>query len=61
MTRFVTALLALAARAALAAEVQFVPLQDYIGQPGVEKDPAAISYVATLCRAVRGLREELGG
>jgi hypothetical protein len=40
MTRFATALLALAAPVALAAEVQFVPLQDYIGQAGVEKDPA---------------------
>ena len=52
MTRFATALLALAAPAALAAELQFVPLQDYIGQPGVEKDPAAISYVAQRCAAL---------
>src|SRR5436190_3199180 len=52
MTRFATALLALSAPAALAAEVQFVPLQDYIGQPGVEKDPAAISYVAQRCAAL---------
>ena len=44
--------LALAAPAALAAELQFVPLQDYIGQPGVEKDPAAISYVAQRCAAL---------
>lgn len=38
--------------AALAGEVQFVPLQDYISQPGVGKDPAALGYVADRCSAL---------
>ena len=62
MSRFVAALLALAIPA-FAAEVQFVPLQNYIGQPGVEKDPAALGYVADRCSALytafaKGLEQE---
>jgi hypothetical protein len=49
--RLVAILLAFA-RSAFAAEVQFVPLQDYIGQPGVEKDPVALGYVAGRCSAL---------
>jgi len=59
---FAAALLALAIPA-FAAEVQFIPLQDYIGQPGVEKDPAALGYVAERCSALytvfaKGLEQE---
>jgi len=51
ITRYVAALLALAATA-VAANVQFVPLQDYIGQPGLAKDPAALGYIADRCSAL---------
>src|SRR6516162_8828948 len=59
---FIVALLALAIPA-FAAETQFVPLQDYIAQPGVEKDLAALGYVADRCTALylvvaKGLMEE---
>ena len=37
---------------ALAAEAQLVPLQDYIGQSRVEKDPVALGYVAERCSAL---------
>jgi hypothetical protein len=37
---------------ALANEVQFVPLQDYIGQTRVTKDPAALGYIADRCSSL---------
>ena len=40
---------------ARAAEVQFVPLQEYIGQPGIEKDSAALGYIAERCSALYGV------
>ena len=36
---------------ALAAEAQIVPLKNYIEQPGVVKDPAAMGYVMERCAA----------
>lgn len=51
--RFVIAtLLALTAPAAIADEVQLVPLQDYVAQPGVEKDLVAIGYIMNRCSAL---------
>ena len=35
----------------LAAEPQFVPLQEYLTQPGVTNDPVAAGYVAERCAA----------
>jgi|SRR5215471_6621510 len=52
---FVVALLA----PALAAEAQLVPLQDYIGQSGVEKDPVALGYVAERCSALYSVGQDL--
>jgi len=49
---------------ALAGGVEFVPLQNYVGQtPAIEKDPAALGYVADRCSALymvfaRGLEDE---
>jgi hypothetical protein len=49
---------------ASAADVQFIPLQDYINRdPGFEKDPAAMGYVADRCAAFyialsKGLEQE---
>jgi len=37
---------------AVAAEVQLVPLQDYVSQPGVGKDPVAAGYVMERCSAL---------
>lgn len=37
---------------AVADEAQLVPLENYIAQPGVDKDPAAIGYVMTRCSAL---------
>src|SRR3982074_102159 len=54
ITKYVVTLVAMTA-AAFAAELQFVPLQDYIGQPGVEKDPAALGYIAQRCSALYGV------
>ena len=54
ITKYVVTLVAMTA-AAIAAELQFVPLQDYIGQPGVEKDPAALGYIAQRCSALYGV------
>jgi hypothetical protein len=51
MTIYAAALLALAAPA-LVAEVQFIPLQDYIAQPSVVNDPAALGYIADRCSAL---------
>ena len=48
----IATLLALTAPAAIAAELRFVPLQDYIAQPAVEKDPVAIGYVMNRCSAL---------
>jgi hypothetical protein len=31
---------------------QLIPLQDYINQVGVEKDPAALGYIASRCSAL---------
>lgn len=52
MTKFFAAALVVLAAPVIAAEVQFVPLQTYIAQPGVEKDPAALGYVADRCSAL---------
>jgi len=48
---FAVALLALACPT-FAAEMQFVPLRDYVGQPGIEKDPVALGYIAERCSAI---------
>jgi hypothetical protein len=52
--KYVVMLVAMAASAS-AAEIQFVPLQDYIGQAGIEKDPAALGYIAERCSALYGV------
>ena len=51
VTMFAAVLLALNC-ASTAGEVQFVPLTDYIGQPGVATDPAALGYIAERCSAL---------
>jgi len=35
-----------------AAGTKFVPLKEYLAQPGVEKDPAALGYVMHRCSAL---------
>jgi len=45
-------LLALDSTAPLAAELQFIPLQDYMAQRGVADDPAAQSYMMSRCAAL---------
>jgi hypothetical protein len=51
VTMFAAVLLALNC-ASTAGEVQFVPLTDYIGQPGIATDPAALGYIAERCSAL---------
>src|SRR4051812_24593823 len=60
ITKYVVMLVAMTASAS-AAEVQFVPLQDYIGQPGIEKDPAASGYVFNRCSALYAVFAKLEG
>jgi hypothetical protein len=58
MTRYAAAALLGMAAPALANEVQFVPLQDYIGQTRVTKDPGGPRlHSGPLQFALRGLRE----
>jgi hypothetical protein len=57
MTKYFAVLLAMAVLSTpvLGAEVQFVPLRDYIGQPGVTQDPVALAYVMERCSALYGV------
>jgi hypothetical protein len=48
MTKYAAALLALTAAGA----AEFIPLQDYVAQDDVAKDPAALGYVASRCSAL---------
>jgi hypothetical protein len=50
--KFAAALIFIAAATLAVAEVQLIPLQDYIGQRGIEADPVALGYVASRCSAL---------
>jgi len=40
--------------------IQLTPLQDYINQPGIEKDPAAFGYVMHRCAALYAVLVKIG-